>query len=157
MTNKRLNWRTLGLPVYIVLALLVVFVVILVLAFVAVDSVPDAGDALSAADMRARVDALLVDANPENGELLVVEYGCAACHREGAANGIAPTLGGVVYRAEHGRSSLPPDLYLYQSIVEPSAYVVEGYPDMMPRNFASRISDQELGDIIAYLLTDEAH
>ncbi len=43
--------------------------------------------------------------------------------------------------------------YLHESIVDPSAYVVDGFADIMPKSFADQFSDQELNDLVAYILT----
>lgn len=44
--------------------------------------------------------------------------------------------------------------YLYTSIIDPGAVVVEGFPDnLMPRTFDEVFTDEEIADIIAYLVT----
>jgi cytochrome c2 len=44
--------------------------------------------------------------------------------------------------------------YLRTSILNPSAYVVPGYPDnLMPATFEEVFTEQEIADLIAYLLT----
>jgi hypothetical protein len=44
--------------------------------------------------------------------------------------------------------------YIYTSITNPSAVVVEGFPDnLMPKTFREVFSDEDLSDIIAYLVT----
>ncbi len=88
---------------------------------------------------------------------LVETYQCIACHRIGAANGVAPAYEGIAARAAARRPPMPAASYIYESITNPSAYIVEGYVNSMIQDFAQRLSDQELGDIIAYLLTPEAH
>jgi hypothetical protein len=44
--------------------------------------------------------------------------------------------------------------YIRQSIIDPSAYIVESFPDgLMPQNWDEIYSEEEIGDIIAYLMT----
>jgi hypothetical protein len=44
--------------------------------------------------------------------------------------------------------------YLYLSIVKPNAFVVEGYlPNIMLQTYDALLSDQDLADLVAYLLT----
>ena len=44
--------------------------------------------------------------------------------------------------------------YLRQSILDPNAYIVEGFePDMAPPNFAEILSDEQVDDLIAFLMT----
>jgi hypothetical protein len=47
-------------------------------------------------------------------------------------------------------------IYIHESMVYPTAYVVAGYNPVMPQDFRERLSDRELGDIIAYLLSSDA-
>ncbi len=80
-----------------------------------------------------------------------------ACHRLGVASKIAPTFEGIAERAASRRAPLTAAAYIYESITHPTAYVVEGFQPAMPQNFSERLTDRELGDIIAYLLTTSAH
>lgn len=111
---------------------------------------------VSAYAYRARVDALLANADPTRAEALLNSYACVGCHRGGAANAAAPSFVGIAARAATRRPPLSADAYLYESIIHPEAYGVPGYTQLMPRNFGERMSDAELGDIIAYLLTADA-
>lgn len=44
--------------------------------------------------------------------------------------------------------------YIRTSIVDPSAYVVPGFPDMlMPHSYAEIFTEEEIDDLVAYLLT----
>ncbi|MCS7072260.1 MAG: cytochrome c [Anaerolinea sp.] len=103
-------------------------------------------------DLAAAVNVLLARGNPANGETLTVTYGCAACHVTGVAHGLAPAFTGVADVAAMRNPPLSAAEYLYQSIVHPTAYLVEGYANSMPQDFASRMSEQDLADVLAYLL-----
>jgi hypothetical protein len=102
------------------------------------------------------VTPLLENADPEKGALLVEEYSCVACHRLGVAAGIAPSFEGGADRAATRRPPLTAAAYIYESIVHPEVYVVEGYQPAMPQDYSDRLSDSELGDIIVYLLMPTA-
>lgn len=104
-----------------------------------------------------QVAALLADSNPGNGAKLVEKYNCIACHRAGAENDIAPPFAGVAERAPSRRPPLTAEAYIYESITHPTAYVVDGFTPAMPQNYPDVLTEQELGDIIAYLLTPGAH
>ena len=104
-----------------------------------------------------KVTALLQNADASRGAVLVEQRACTACHREGAVNHIAPSYDGIAARAATRRPPMTAAAYIYESITNPLAYVVEGYNPSMPQNFAQQLSDQQLGDIIAYLLTPTAH
>lgn len=104
------------------------------------------------AELAARVTSLLAVANPANGEALTVTYGCTACHVAGATHGIAPAFAGVGDIAATRHPPLTAAEYIYQSIVHPTAHIVEGFANSMPQDFGTRLSNQELADILAYLL-----
>lgn len=112
---------------------------------------------LTAGSYLDKVAPLLVDGSAERGAELVVQYGCTACHREGAVNGIAPSFAGIGERVATRRPPLVPEAYIYESINFPLAYVVEGFTPAMPLDFSARVSAPEQGDIIAFLLSPEAH
>ena len=101
-------------------------------------------------------DEWLTTANVENGSRLIDEYGCGACHRQ-AADRIAPSFVGLAERASSRPDSPSAEVYIYESIMFPGKYIVEGYADSMVKNYPDRLSTEELGDIIAYLLSADAH
>jgi len=99
--------------------------------------------------------ALMADADPANGQALTVSNGCTACHSlEKDVLMVGPSwydVGTVAGERVAGESA---GLYLYTSIVEPNAFVNEGYlSGLMPLTFGTIFSDVQMADIIAYLLT----
>ncbi len=151
MKNKRV-----GLAVFVSAVLLIVVVVFFLVELFSFDEGGSSAEPVSATAYRERLDVLLAMGNPANAEPVFQIYGCVACHRVGAANGIAPSWEGIAERAASRRPPMPADAYLYESIIHPDAYLVEGFPNSMVPNLDSRMSDQELADVIAYLLTPEA-
>ncbi len=109
----------------------------------------------SSAELEARVSALLENADATRGDALIDELGCAVCHRAGAGR-VAPGFEGIAQRAASRVPDLSAAAYIYQSIAYPTIYVVEGYTPAMPQNYLATLSESELGDIIAYLLTEDA-
>ncbi|PJF25724.1 MAG: hypothetical protein CUN53_11330 [Phototrophicales bacterium] len=150
--------RKVALPVVLGVVLLVVFGGFFVIEFVmsSISSGAEEETPAAADDYRERVDALLANADPSRAEALLVQYNCLGCHRY-AGEAVAPQFTGIAARAAERRPPMPADAYIYESIVHPGAYIVEGYQNSMIQNFESQISDQDLGDIIAYLLTPDAH
>jgi cytochrome c oxidase subunit 2 len=139
-------------PVYVAIALLLLVTIICVAVFAAA-TLNEGSDTTSMENYTERVTSLLANADPARGERLIHEVQCAACHVSGAEVGIAPPFVGVATRAETRRPPLSAAEYLYESIIHPTAFVVEDYTGSMPQNFAGRLTDQQLGDIIRYLLT----
>ena len=46
--------------------------------------------------------------------------------------------------------------YIRESILDPSAYIVEGYQDnIMPKNYDELIEEDQLDDLVAFLLAQQ--
>lgn len=149
-------------PVYLVIALFIAVTALFLIEFVVstedemtVISQPPVE--LSAETYADRVSRLLADASPERGAKLVEQHLCTACHREGVASKIAPAFVGISERAATRRPPLTAPAYIYESITNPLAFTVEGFSPVMPQDYPARLSHQDLGDIIAYLMTPDAH
>ena len=77
---------------------------------------------------------------------------CSACHSTDDNKVVGPGLAGVYDRAG-SRTSLDADAYIEQSIREPGAFVVDGYPAVMPS--FDYFSADDVDNLIAYLKTLE--
>lgn len=156
MTNAS-NRSTPVLPVYIALGLLVIVSIAFVALIYVASTTPEGGaavvDELTKDSYMEIVAPLVENADPARGEELITRNGCHACHVIGAANNLAPAFAGVALRAEDRRPPMQAEAYLYESIVHPEAFEVKGYTAQMPRTYGTILSDQDLGDIMAYLLT----
>ncbi|MEE8046978.1 MAG: cytochrome c [Dehalococcoidia bacterium] len=86
----------------------------------------------------------------EAGKNLFVS--CSACHSTGDSKIVGPGLAGVYARAGN-RTSLDADAYIEQSVRDPQAFVVDGFPGVMPS--FNQFSDEDVQNIIAYLKTLE--
>ena len=91
--------------------------------------------------------------NAAAGKTLFNDQGCAACHTlkaAGSTGTVGPNLDDVAANAKTAnRGSL--DKYVAESITDPGAYVVPGYPDgVMPTNFSS-LSAQQIADLVAFI------
>ena len=75
---------------------------------------------------------------------------CAVCH--GAANGVGPSLTTMRDRAPTAVAGLSAEEYLWQSIVEPGAFVVEGYQDVMPKDYGQTLSQDEIAGLVRFIL-----
>ncbi|MCP5101469.1 MAG: c-type cytochrome [Chloroflexi bacterium] len=94
-------------------------------------------------------------------ELYTLTYGCAGCHGaldDSSRAGVGPRLGEVATNASSRVPDISAEQYVYESILEPSAYVVDGYAEgLMPANFAWRMGEtvetpQDMADLLAYIL-----
>ena len=57
---------------------------------------------------------------------------CEICHRIGQKGTRAPDLAGVGARAAKTKPGMSGKQYIIESLLQPGAYIVEGYPNIMP-------------------------
>ncbi|MEP0762778.1 MAG: cytochrome c [Chloroflexota bacterium] len=88
--------------------------------------------------------------DPANGKALF-DQTCSGCHA--ATDGAGPALTGMGERAATRVEGMSAEEYLHEAIVEPGAYLVEGFNDIMPKNYGEQYDEAQLADIIAYILT----
>ena len=84
----------------------------------------------------------------DDGKILFITYACATCHELDAVpqskdSSDGPKLAGVGTKGTD---------YIRESILTPSAEVVEGYEDgLMPQDFATQLSADELDTLVTFL------
>jgi cytochrome c2 len=106
--------------------------------------------------------------NVEQGHILFEDPSrgrCTSCHtQDGSDVPTGPSLVGIANIAGKRIPGLSAVEYLEQSILDPSAYIVEGYQDRMkayrivvPEEvdymFADMLTEKDLNNLVAYLLT----
>ncbi|QPC80800.1 cytochrome c [Phototrophicus methaneseepsis] len=146
--------KSSNLPVVITIVLVAAVAIVFAFAFIAASQNSQRGeDTDVAADTYMDiVTPLLANADAARGEDLVSnQFPCVSCHVAGAGS-VAPPYEHIAQDAE-ARAPLTLEAYIYESIVLPHLHVVEGYVNSMPNNYGTLLSDEQLGDIIAYLLT----
>jgi mono/diheme cytochrome c family protein len=98
------------------------------------------------------------------GEALAASLGCTACHiaapvgpawmASGSEPGIGTRAGTRFTASGYSGKATSAEQYLFESIVQPGAYVVSGFADgVMPATYGNTLTDQQLADLIAYLLS----
>ncbi len=126
-------------------------------------AVPTARPEPTAEPVLSPIDRLVAVRNVERGKVLfetfqdAANYSCANCHLpDSEKTNLGPGLLNVKDRAltrVEGKSAAE---YIYESIIDPKAYIVEGFdPELMPQNWAEIYGDLEIFDIVAYLMTLE--
>jgi cytochrome c2 len=102
-----------------------------------------------------------IGGDPEAGRKLFlkgasgVNTGCRICHSlEPGVRLVGPSLAGVGTRATTRVAGVPAQEYLHQSIVDPDAYVVDGFvKGQMLRDSAQRLTEEQIQDLVAFLMT----
>jgi cytochrome c551/c552 len=99
--------------------------------------------------------AALESADPNRGQQLTAANTCLGCHSLDPNQMLAgPTwhdLAATAATRVQGQSAAD---YLYTSIVNPNTYVVKGYqPNVMIQVYGQTLGQQDVADIVKYLLT----
>lgn len=108
----------------------------------------------------------LPEGDPVTGETLAVAQGCTACHistTAGPAWLASATEPGIGIRAEqrltqadYAGNAVSAEQYLLESIVLPNIYLVEGFNQgIMPGTYSDLLTEQQVADLIAYMLSLE--
>ena len=117
----------------------------------------------TAAPALSPIDRMVAARDAENGALLfqtfqeaaLTGYSCANCHSPDSDEQlVGPGLVNIAQTAATRVESQSAAEYLYNSIVNPNDYLVEGFEaDLMPLNWAEIYTNLEIFDLVAYLLT----
>lgn len=101
--------------------------------------------------------------DPERGEELYTMQqidsapGCVTCHSlEPDVTLVGPSHAGIGARAGDVVPGQSAEAYLRESIVDPNAHVTEGFsPGVMYQNYEQDLTEQQINDLVAFLLTLE--
>lgn len=85
----------------------------------------------------------------------VASPACNTCHSlEPDTTLVGPSLANIGTEAGNRVEGMSAEEYIHQSIVEPDAHVVEGFsPGIMPGTYGTQLSEQQVNDLVAFLLT----
>ena len=102
-----------------------------------------------AAEAAATPGATAAPVAATTAEEAIVKYGCQACHTVlGTESPVGPPLTGIGQRLKAGQ--------IRQGIIDPNAIVAEGFfPNVMPADFADRMTARELELLVAFLSAQE--
>ena len=86
------------------------------------------------------------------GERLFLKLGCITCHRSDQVAKCPPLVGvwGKPRPLQDGRIVTADEAYVRESILNPKAKVVAGYPPVMP-SFQGLVSEEDLLQLMAYI------
>ena len=85
------------------------------------------------------------------------QAGCTTCHSlEPGVIGLGPSLANAGTEAASRVEGMAASDYLRESILAPDAHVVEGFGGgVMPATYGAELTEQQVADLVAYLLTLE--
>ena len=81
---------------------------------------------------------------------------CGACHSMDPGTVIVgPSLANMAEAGATRVDGLDARAYVYNSIMQPSDYLIEGFDDLMPQDLAKKLTGEELDSVVAYVLAQE--
>jgi mono/diheme cytochrome c family protein len=97
--------------------------------------------------------ATTTSAAAPNGKAVFLASGCATCHTfkpAGSHGTIGPDLD-TKPQADAKKAHMPLAPFVRESIVKPSAYISPGYPDVMPKNFGTKLTKAQLDALVSFI------
>ena len=91
----------------------------------------------------------------EQGQRVAAEVGCFKCHTVNGEPHIGPTFLGLYGRTEaldNGRNIRVDEAWITQSMMDPGAHLVAGYPNVMP-TFQGKLTGPQTAAIVEYIKT----
>ncbi|MBI3159188.1 MAG: cytochrome c [Chloroflexi bacterium] len=86
----------------------------------------------------------------------VFAINCASCHAtQPDMLIVGPSLAGIARVAAERAPGEDAQTYLVSSILDPDAFIVPGFNDLMPKTFGKTLSGEDLDALIEYLFTLE--
>lgn len=89
------------------------------------------------------------------GELTYNQSGCSTCHSTDGSIKVGPSFQGLFGKSESiiGKDAvLVDENYLRESMLEPQAKIVQGFPPSMP-TFKGQLSDRRISGLVEYIKT----
>jgi cytochrome c oxidase subunit 2 len=92
-----------------------------------------------------------------DGKQVFTSAGCGSCHTLADADAggtVGPELDDLASEAARRRRGQSADEYVRQSIEDPRAFIVKGFPrDVMPTDYREQLSADEIQALVEYLLS----
>jgi mono/diheme cytochrome c family protein len=111
------------------------------------------GEAAGTATATGASTAAVGDAG--SGKDVFGSQGCGSCHTlaaAGASGSVGPNLDQELADSAQ-QAGEPLEEFTRESIVDPNKFVAKGFaPNVMPGNFGDTLSDQQLDDLVAFVV-----
>jgi mono/diheme cytochrome c family protein len=89
------------------------------------------------------------------GKAVFASNGCGSCHTykpAGSTGKVGPDLDNLASDAKKANKG-PLPVYVKQSIEDPSAYVVPGFPNGVMPPYKGKLTDSQINDLVKFLTT----
>jgi len=128
------------------------------------DFIPAPETAAAGAGVGTDITKELPAGNAGAGEALASSLGCVACHiatptgpawlASASEPGIGTRAAERISEPDYTGKATTAEQYLFESIADPHVFVVPGFSQgIMPDTYANSLTDQDMADLIAYLLS----
>ena len=94
-------------------------------------------------------------AGGSEGAQLFASQGCVGCHKvkDQGGGAVGPDLSNIGSTAATRKPGTDAQAYLRESIVDPNAFVVQGFqPNVMPGTYRQTLTPEQLDALVNYLL-----
>lgn len=89
------------------------------------------------------------------GRIFTGKGGCVGCHNAGSGGGATgPNLSQIATVGATRKPGTDAAAYIEESLRNPNAFLVAGYPPLMP-SFQGTLTDEEIRNVVQYLLTKQ--
>lgn len=114
------------------------------------------GETLGGESPTTTAPAAIDEEAATRGQVLAESTGCLACHSIDGSPGSGSTWKGLAGSSRpltSGETVVADDAYLFSSIVDPAAQVVQGFDAIMPPDYGETLSESEVEDLVEYIKT----
>jgi mono/diheme cytochrome c family protein len=81
--------------------------------------------------------------------------GCVGCHNAGSGGGATgPNLSHIATDGATRKPGMDAEAYINESVHDPQAFLVPGYPPLMP-SFRGTLTEEEINSVVEFLLTKQ--
>jgi cytochrome c oxidase subunit 2 len=103
-------------------------------------------------EQQAMVQA--VEQGQVGGAQYAQAFGCLGCHSTDGSVLVGPTFQGLFgsqQTFEDGTTGVADEAYLRNSILDPGAQIVQGFSDVMRKDYADKVTDEQLDALIEFI------
>jgi cytochrome c oxidase subunit 2 len=98
--------------------------------------------------------AQTVEGEGGSGAQIAQQFGCLGCHSTDGSEVVGPTFQGLFGSRrtfEDGTAAVADEAYLSQSILDPGSQVVQGFSDVMRKDYRDQLTDEQLEALIEFI------
>lgn len=91
-----------------------------------------------------------------DGQQIFTAAGCTACHTlsdAGSQSDVGPDLDQLAENARTRQPGTSPEEYVRESILDPGAFLVDGFENVMPTGYEEQLSEEQIDALVEYLLS----